>query len=166
MAAILAASLISCAPGAYLRTENASPSEITGTYTLLLYGGRYLQDVETLAILDREGDPYSFEIFAPEFDFKTVKGVPAKEALAETERFVSHHPSFMSTQLSRIVDNRGNTIGYEVAPLYRPTTFRTSDSVITYYRIEGSKVIVTIELRPEVRRMLDDNDRPLLFRER
>jgi hypothetical protein len=63
-----------------LKTIEANPAEITGTFILILYGGRFSDDVETIAILDLEGDGYTLEPFAPDFDFRIKKGVPATGA--------------------------------------------------------------------------------------
>ena len=71
----------SCSAGKYLRTELASPEEITGTYVLILYGARYSNDIENVAVLVREGGPYRFEVYAPEFDYKVQSNVPYKDAL-------------------------------------------------------------------------------------
>ena len=156
--------IISCVHGIYLRTEGATVAEISGTYTLILYGGRYSNDIETIAILDKEDDKHTFEVYAPEFDYKIKRGVPAKEALEEAERFVKFHRSFWQSRLSKIIDPTGYTIGYEIRPLYYPSDYGYTDVLDVRYVIQESKVIVTINLIPEVRRMLFDDDRPFLFR--
>jgi hypothetical protein len=136
-----------------LKTEEAKAVDITGFFTLILYGGRFSDDLEAIAILDYEGDQYIFEPYAPEFDYRIKKGVPAKEALEVATKFVSFHNSFWRSQLSKIIDNKGNTIGYEVRPLYWPTTFGLSDVLeVNYWLKEGNKVKVTIRLTPSVER--------------
>jgi len=129
----------------YLRTESTVPGEITGAYTLILYGGNYGNDIKTFAILAKEGTPYSFEIFKPAFDYKVMKHVPAKEALAKAEKFVSFHPDFWKIQISEILDRQGNAIGYELRPLYYPTAFGYADVIRTYYKMTGDKVVVYIK---------------------
>jgi hypothetical protein len=137
-----------------LKTEEAKSADITGTFTLILYGGNYSDDLETIAILDYERDQYNFEPYAPEFDYRIKKGVPAKEALEEAKKFVSFHNSFWHFQLSRIIDNKGDTIGYELRPLYLPLTFGVSDVLdVSYWLKGGNKVKVTIKLIEPVERM-------------
>jgi hypothetical protein len=137
-----------------LKTEDANAADISGVFTLILYGGKYYDDVETIAILDYEGDPFTFEPFAPEFDYRIKKGVPAKEAIEEAEKFVSFHNSFWRSQLSRIIDKKGNTIGYEIRPLYLPFTFGVSDLLeVNYWLKEGNRVKVTIRLITSVERI-------------
>jgi hypothetical protein len=134
-----------------LRTEEAKPDEIKGTFTLILYGGNYLDDLETIAILDAEGDRYVLEPFVPDFDLRIKKGVPAVEALKEAEAFVNFHPSFWRSQLSRILDKEGKIIGYEVRPLYLPFTFGASDVLdVNYWLKEKGRVKVTIRLIPSI----------------
>jgi len=149
----------SCAPGRYLRTEGVTPAEITGTYSLILYGGRHSNDIETVAILDREGDRYTFEVYASEYDYKIKKGIPAREALDEAQKFVRFHRNFWRSQLSRILDPAGNAMGYEVRPLYYPFNYRYTDVLYVDYRIKDDKVIVYIRLKPQVERMFFDDDR-------
>ncbi len=155
---------ISCAPEKYLRTEEVKTDDITGTYTLILYGGRYLDDIETVAILDKEGDRYNFEIYAPEFDYKIKKGTDAKDALKEAEKFVSFHRAFHQSILSRISDKMGETIGYELRPLYYPINYGFSDVLDVDYIIKDSRVIVKIRLRPEVESLFNE-DKPFIFQD-
>jgi hypothetical protein len=134
-----------------LNTIEASTPEITGVFSLILYGRRFADDVETIAILDLEGDGYTLDPFAPDFDFKIKKGLSAKEALEQAQKFVSFHNAFWRSQLSRIIDNNGNTIGYEIRPLYLPFYFGVSDILDVYYWLkENGRVKVTIKLIPSV----------------
>jgi len=134
-----------------LRTEEAKPDEIKGTFTLILYGGNYLDDLETIALLDAEGDQYVLDPFVPDFDYRIKKGMPAPEAFKEAEGFVNFHPSFWRSQLSRIADKQGKTIGYEVRPLYRPFAFGISDVLdVNYWLKEKGRVKATIRLIPSL----------------
>jgi hypothetical protein len=136
-----------------LKTEKAKVDDITGTFTLILYGGRFADDLETFAILDCEGDQYTFEPYAPDFDYRIKKGIQAKKAIEEAKKFVSFHNSFWRSQLSKIVDSKGNTIGYELRPLYLPFVYGISDVLeIHYWLKKGNKVRVTIRLTPSLER--------------
>lgn len=142
-----------------MKTEGANDADIKGVFSLILYGSRHLNDIETIVILDIEGDSYSFEPYAPEFDYKIKKGIPAKEALEEAERFVSWHSLFHYSQLSKILDEKGNVIGYEIRPLYQPLAFGVSDVLDVDYRVKDSRVIVRIKLKPQIERMLFNGDK-------
>jgi hypothetical protein len=132
---------------------------IEGSYSLMLYGGRYSEDVENLAILDKDDDLYTFEIFGREDNYTVQKKVPAKEALDKAQRFVSRHRSFMRSRLSSILDPAGNIIGYELRPLYQMFEFGDPDVLSVYYEITDSTVIVHIWLRKDI-----EHDEPFLFR--
>jgi hypothetical protein len=136
-----------------LKTEEAKPEEVKGIFTLILYGHRYSNDIETIAIFDLEGDKYTFEVYKPEYDYKIKKNVPAKKALAEAEKFVSFHYLFHRSQLSKILDNDGKTIGYELRPLYLPYYYGVSDILDVYYWPKKNNIIrVTIKLLPSIER--------------
>jgi subtilase family serine protease len=143
---ILAVLSYSCSER-YLRTESAAPGQITGVYNLILYGGNSANDIKTVAILAREETPYTFDIFAPSFDYKIVKNVSAPEALEKAKKFVSFHPDFWKIQINEILAPQGSVIGYEVKPLYYPGTFSNPDIINTYYKVTGRKVIVFIRPR-------------------
>jgi len=137
-----------------LRTEKADAAELKGSFTVIFYGGRFSDDLETFAILDLEGDQYHFEPFAPDFDYRVKKGVPSTEALREAERFVSFHNSFWRSQLSRILDKEGNVIGYELRPLYMPLAYGRSDVMdVSYWIKEGGRVKVTVRLIPAIEKL-------------
>ena len=134
-----------------LKTEAAIPADVSGVFTIILYGANYLDDLETVAILDYEGDDYHFEPYAPAFNYKVREGVQAHEAMKEAEKFVSFHSSFWKSQMSKILDKEGVMIGYEVRPLYRPFIYGFSDILDVYYWLKGDgKVRVIIRLDKSV----------------
>lgn len=102
----LALAASSCALGNRLDRKTAVYSDLTGSFDLILYGCNFHDDLETLAILANEGGPYVFEPYAPDYKYSVIKGVPAKDALAEAQKFVNCHNAFHKAQLSRLVDAR------------------------------------------------------------
>ena len=137
-----------------LTIREASVSEVQGAFTVILYGGNYLRDFETAAILDPEGHRYAFEPYAPAFDYRVVKGLPAKEALEIAQSFLSRQYGFLRSQLNKIVDDSGKIIGFEMRPLYDPLVFGTSDILDTDYVLKDGKVRAYIRLKPEIWRQL------------
>jgi hypothetical protein len=142
--------------GKSLKTQDLKAEVIRGTFTVILYGGRFSNDIETVAILDLEGDQYTFEPYAPEFDYRIKKGLSAEEALHVATSFVSGHHDVWTTIVSRILDYNGTTIGYEVRPIYHPLAFGLSDVLDIDYSIKGTKVRVMIRLKPPLERQLFD----------
>lgn len=142
--------LQACAGGKTLRTAPATNGDLPGTYALILYGGSYADDLETIAILDKEGDRYTFEPFAPPFSCRIIKGQTAEHAIPAAEQFIRHHPSYNREQMRSILDEQGSVIGYEVRPLYFPSAFGTGDVLDVDYILRGEKVIVTLRLKRSV----------------
>lgn len=148
----------SFALGKSLITEKALPSDVTGSFTLILYGNRHYNDVETVAFLDLGGDRYAFEPYAPEFDYRVEKGLTGPEALRRAEIFVGSSRNFWHSQLSRVVGLSGETLGYEVRPLYYPLAFGIPDVLDVDYSLRDSTVRLTIRLKPQVERQLFGGD--------
>jgi hypothetical protein len=144
--------LISCATGNNLRTESAKTSDVTGTFTLILYGCGYHGDMATVAILAKEDTQHPFEVFAPEFSYKIKKNTPAEEALKEAERFIGCSSSYPLSSLGKILDGMGNTVGYELRPQY--SRLSAPSDVLNISYISNGKVKITIRLKEEVERQL------------
>mgnify|MGYP006974894513 CR=1 FL=1 len=144
----------SCTPGIRLNTQGAQDSEVTGNYTVIFFGCNFFNDLETIAFLDREGDPYTFEPYAPDFKYRVKKRVAATEALAEAKNFVGCNGSFKRAQLSSIVAPNGNILGYEVRPLYYSFAYGGEDILYTDYRLKGDNVVIKIWLNPSIENML------------
>ena len=159
MAIFAAFVLQSCAPGKAVRTDAAVSGDVQGTYSLILYGNNYSDDLETAAFLDKEGDSYTLEPYAPDFTFKVRKGLTADRALREANEFIRSHAEFHQEKLRSIRDEKGELIGYELRPLYLPMTFGTDDVLdIDYWRKEN-RVFVLIKLKPSLeKKKLDVDD--------
>jgi len=143
-------SIYSCAHESYLRTEQARPGEITGTYTLFLYGARHIDDVANVAILDKDGDLYAFEIYAPEYDYSVKAGVQAAEAMEEAQAHVRYFRDFSRLRLSKIIDKEGHAIGYELRPLYHAFHLGQADVLYVDYLVKDNKVITTIRTKDNI----------------
>jgi len=134
----------------YLKTEAANPAEVQGTFTLLLYGSSSPNDLANIAILDREGDPYSFEIYAPDFSCTVQAGMNAALALQEAERFVRRNIQSERSRLHRVLSPAGAGIGFELRPLYSVGTFGRDDILDVRYSLKDRKIVVRIELDPSI----------------
>lgn len=141
-----------------IRTGPVEAGNVKGSFTVILYGSRHANDIETVALLDIEGDEYTIEPYAPDFDYRVKKRLSAKDALHDAETFVGWHHAFWKTEMSRIFDTKGNTVGYEVRPFYRPLFVGFSDVMDIVYSLKGSTVRAHIHLKPEVERRLQGGD--------
>ena len=152
---------VSCTPGIRLNTI-AQDSEAKGSYTVIYYGCNFLNDLETIAFLDKEDGQYNFEPYAPEFKYRVKKGLSAEEAFGTAMEFVSCDASFSRTQVKSILAPNGETIGYEVRPLYLPLTYGVNDVLDVNYWLKDGKIVITIRLAPSIEMMLQGgggNDR-------
>ncbi|MEJ2683959.1 MAG: hypothetical protein P8Z71_06140 [Candidatus Sulfobium sp.] len=148
----------SCAIRPRLKVENAASTAVKGRYSLILYGCTHFNDLRTMAILDREGDLYTIEPYAPDFDYRVIKNLPAREALKRAGIFVSScGPDFMQSRLSMIVTKGGGVAGYEVMPLYWSYAYPGSDVLDTYYFMKKDKIIAVIRLKHRVEMMREDD---------
>lgn len=137
-----------------LITKGANLEEIKGNFNLILYGGRHIDDLETLAILDIEGDNYFFEPFAPDFDYKVLKNLISEQAIRNAQKFISFHNAYHRTFLKKILDYNGKTIGFEMRPLYYPFVYGYSDVMDVYYFLkENGKIKVVIRLIEPIERL-------------
>jgi hypothetical protein len=146
---------------------SVDPKEITGTYSVIVYGGRHANDLETIGFFDREDDDYSIAVNAPDFDYKVKRGMAAADALKYAREAVGFHRSYWSMYITRIVAPDGHFVGYELRPLYPSFEFGYSDVLDVFYSWRGKALVVTVRLKPQVRRQLEGDDpwdRPFLFR--
>ena len=146
---------VSCAPGIRLNTI-AQDSEAKGSYTVIYYGCNFLNDLETIAFLDKEDGQYNFEPYAPDFKYRVKKGLSVEEAFETATKFVSCNPSFSHTQAKSILAPNGDTIGYEVRPLYLSFIYGTDDVLYVDYWLKDGKVVITVRLSPSIEMMLQD----------
>jgi len=154
---LLALTLQACAFGKQLATSPADPADLKGTYTLLLYGCHYPEDIKNLAILVDEGSKYPVEIYDLPTSYQVKKGVPGPQALKEADPFVRCSARRVSgTQVRRISDDAGGTIGFEVRPLYFWLEFGQTDVLLVSYSLQQNGTVRTyIRLDPDVERIVE-----------
>jgi hypothetical protein len=138
-----------------LKTEIAQKEEISGMFTLILYSKSVPRQIANVAFLDREDDIITFEPFAPSFDFKTINGLLAEEALARADAFVSNNNLFQRSQLSKILDEYDRVVGYEIRPLYNQVASGVANILNIDYRLNANKVVISINLDPNIERLLN-----------
>jgi hypothetical protein len=151
---LLASLSISCVPGIRLDTQGAQHSEVTGKYRVIFYGCNFLNDFETIVLLDKEDDNYVFDPFAPEFNYREKTGMDAATAFAAAEHFLQCSSSFNGTQLREILGPDTRVVGYELRPLYFPFVYGVDDVLDTNYVLRGDKVVIWIRLDPFIERMI------------
>jgi hypothetical protein len=132
-----------------------------GPYTLVLYGGQYREDLETVALLDQEGDDYHIKPFGAQFLYQTEAGVQRDEAVTKADYFLrSRLNSYSKHEIRQIFSPDGSTIGYEIRPLMHPFVYGLSDLLDVSYTI-GENRDVTVYVRQKDHFLLEQTgDRP------
>jgi hypothetical protein len=142
---VIALSLQACAIGTLLVPKSADPVDLKGTYTLILYGCRYPNDLENMAFIVDESSPYPLDIYALDAMYKTKKGLTGPQALSEGNQFIrcGINPVWQSV-LRKIPDGAGKPAGYELKPLYRDVF--PSEALMTSYTLMKDKIIAYVKL--------------------
>jgi hypothetical protein len=158
---LILSAVAGCAPGRQLVSRSADPAEVTGTYTLLLYGCHYSAQLDNVAILVKEESRYPLEIFDIDSSYRMKKGLTAQQALAEADAFIRCSSyGVWRVELRQIPDESGGTIGYEMRPLYSPLEFGFPDVLLISYALKDGRVSAHIRLDPAVLRERDFFDSP------
>ncbi len=145
-----------CTSGRYLKTEEIALLAPDGQANLLLYGCRYPDDIENIAILDWEDDPFTIEIHAPDFSYEVLHGLRSDEAFQQAEHFIECSFFYERRQINRIVGPGGQTVGFEVRPLYSAIRFGIRNVLIVNYVLKGNRIIAYIKLDPSVESFVND----------
>ena len=147
--------LYACAAGPRLRVRPAQTVENGKTrYNLILYGGRYEDDLSSMAIIEIRSTPYRISPYAPKFDFRVLKNLDARQAMGTAVRFLkSINPNYIGVTKNLILSPGGRPIGYEVRPLYLPIVYGIPDILETAYRVWGKPVKGRITVRAWIRVM-------------
>jgi hypothetical protein len=145
--------LVSCSAALHLATSAAVPGDITGTYRLYLYGCRFPDDIENMALMVNTAAPFRVNLFVPDTSYRVLENVAGPAALDEARKFISCsvHDTGRSV-LRRIVDKNGNTIAFELKPLYSPMEMGTDEVLQTDYFLRNDVLTVGIKLDPTVER--------------
>ncbi|MFU8819758.1 MAG: hypothetical protein ACNA74_08575 [Desulfurivibrio sp.] len=153
---ITALLLTSCAPGPRLESRPATTVVPDTSYTLILHGCNFGNDLATIAFLRREDQPYLFQPHSPEFQYRIQENLAADEALARARTFVDCSPHFSHARLRSLSGPDGDVIGYEMRPIYLAHSFRWPDMLNVFYHFKGGKVLIYVNPIPHEDDLDDD----------
>jgi len=139
-----------------LITRPAKAIDQSGAYTVIRVGGSHSEDYSAFALLIPETGKFRFDVYKPDFEYRTAKGLTAKQALDMAETFVAAQPYFNYSQTSEIMGPEGNVIGYEVRPLYREIMFGQSDILLIAYLLRANN---TVEVRVDIHEAVTNRQR-------
>lgn len=123
------------------RKDVAAPGEIPGVFTLILAGATYDNDPERVAILDLEGDGYSFQPVMTDYRVKKVAGLTAVAALPLAEKYFSLHCAYNGYRLKGLALPDGRIVGYELIPDLPAALCGYGNVVTVGYRLGDDGVI-------------------------
>jgi hypothetical protein len=131
-----------------------------GTYTVIKYGANNSDDYATFAILVPERGKYAFDIYRPDYEYRTMKGVPASTAMQMAYDFVSRHSEFLKSASRVILAPDGSIAGYEISTLYRRGFLGSAELFhVTYLLKDDDRIDVRIRLDDVVLKHFQaDND--------
>ena len=144
----------SCASGLRLDAMATHDDEVSGTYSLILYGCGFNGDFQTIAFLDNEADQYTIVPYTHKFNYRVIEDMSGPKALEKATEFLHCNSAFRTTKVRKIVGPDGRTLGYEIRPLYHSYAYGSGDALHTDYRLQDRTVIVHVSLAPWVDRML------------
>ncbi|HXX80040.1 MAG TPA: hypothetical protein VEI46_00695, partial [Thermodesulfovibrionales bacterium] len=105
------------------------------------------------------GYPYTFEPYAPAFEYRLLKGLSAREALDKAQDFVSTTGNcFVRSQLSKVLDRNDKTIGYELRPFYNPLCYGLADVLDVSYWNKDGKIVIKVKVKPIVEKQFESGD--------
>jgi hypothetical protein len=149
-------SLQACMAGKELSLGSADPTEMKGSYTLILYGCINAVDVANMAVLVDEKSGYTFDVYALDSMYKIKRDIPAAQALSEATTFLRCTSATMrKVELRRIVDPAGMTIAYELKPFYKPLDLQESEVLRSSYMLKDGQVTASFSLDPTYQRKND-----------
>ncbi len=151
--------LVDCTGGTSLKTQDIQDTgNITGFYTLILYrGAESMGNLKSMAFLDVEGDAYTLVPYAPNYEYTITPHLSWEKAFQIALEFIKSNRLFMNYQIRTILGPTGETIGYEVKPLYDSLALGYSDILTASYRVkEGRTVLITIEFLEKVTNQITD----------
>jgi len=160
---LLAASLLvlsgSCATtGTILSTSGLQDIDAAveaASFALILHSSQEQSYMDTVAILDIEGDMYKFEPDSAPYSFAVQEGLTGEQALQNARRFIRYYARHNSMDQREIMGPAGEVIGYELRPLYHAFVYGVSDVMdITYDHQAEGRVVVTVELLFQVEHQL------------
>lgn len=137
---------------------NALPSSLSGTFNVIKYGARHINDVETFAIIDFATDAYEFKIFSSEYNYSVSKLNGLSQAIEDASKFVAWHVYTQDVQISEIKALDGSVIGYELKPLYDRFMFGLQDVLDISYVQANKEITVYVKLNPMVEKIIYYSD--------
>jgi len=130
-----------------------------GSFTLILYSAQDSEYLETVAILDVEGDDYVIEPFGAQFNYAIVRGQQTEQALDTAQKLIKFYVLTAKIEQRAIQGPGGEIIGYELRPLHNPFVYGRDDLIDVSYILQApGKVIVYVALKNSIKQQMIGGD--------
>ena len=157
---LIALAITSCAGGKHLRTEPYDAESISGLFDVTFYYNQDYDGLKQIVILDVADDGYEIVLYEPEYFMRTVKHAKGDDAEKSMVEFLQDHPNYINYKIMKIVDKEGNTIGFEIRPLYAPEMYGISDVMDTFYTMaDDGTVRALISLKEQIKGIFKQDKR-------
>lgn len=130
-------------------------AKIKGQFNLIVYSNSFYNDPETFIILDRADDKMKILPYAPSFKYKIFPNLNEKEAL-KVIGDIFNNPSLISFLKCMEIIDSGQTLGFDIKPVYFPWIFGITEPLETSYKKMGNTLNVYIRLNPRVERQINN----------
>lgn len=147
IATLLLTFSFSCSTIQHLKTERVNETDINGLFTLFLYSEYEEMHV---AILDIEGDQYTFEMSGSPYNYDVFSGMEAETAVESAVKFISSQRNHWT----KIIGPDGSVIGYDFRAIYNSFRYGVRDILEVTYRIEDTKVIASIDFKHTIKKRI------------
>jgi len=145
----------------------SSKKEIKGKFHVILYGGNFLNDSETLAFLDRTDDEIDFLPYAPLYEYKIYRYLNLKQALRLIDQHFYTLTNQTSVQIRRILSPEKTLLGYEIRPIYQPLSVMSTEQPLVHYQLKANKLIIYIQKPWDLNKdTLFNHSRPFDYRQK
>jgi hypothetical protein len=156
--AFIALTITSCTGGKILRTEPSTVESLSGIFNVIFYYNQDYEGLKQVVILDVADDDHTIALYEPGYFIRTVKHMNGDDAIINAVKFLEGHPNYMNYKILKIVDQAGNTVGFEVRPLYLPEMYGISDVMDNYYILQDDGTITAIiSLKQQIKAIFEQD---------
>ena len=115
--------------------------DTAGLYTLTLYREAEYFGLKTIAFLVPEGNGYSLQPYAPEYDYTTIRNISGQEGLQLAVTLFRKNRDYTNYEIHKISDPGAKTVGFEIRPLYDATVEGRSDVLWVEYGLSNGGIV-------------------------
>ncbi len=134
-----------CALSASIKTIRVPAETVTGKFDLILFGGNYLDDPETIVFADLRDDDIAFEPYSPDYKYKRHNNLTLTELIhVAREHLFGSSVTYRKIEFRKIYTPSGQILGYEIRAIQWPLKYGFGDIPEVSYRLKDKKLFLYI----------------------